>query len=443
MNSNKIYKKKSDLTDAHRIDRLYQAVEQFEYSSELAKRVYHLGKPYFTDSGYTASLSAMQNGWWNFNFNRHFFDSLCENEMIFVILHETLHYTFRHLFRCLDRSPALWNIACDLVVNNFLLEKVGFANITNVRFQRFLKLSITFENLPIVPVNQRLNLTAEEVYDLLAKSPKILQKNAPCLHACDDHEWSGEEGQNGTKDGEPIEDLVGQSRSEARGTKDSEIIEELVEQAQKIFREWMPNWGDTPSGELRAIGEIAKLVDISWDLILSRHIASCIQLAFEERWAPPNRKIAWLYPDVLLPADQEVEHPLLSVLMAIDASGSISQSVLDRLAAVARSIPANRVQLTAVSFDTRVYPANIRAKASQIRGGGGTSFTAVENFAKKQSQYPDLIVVLTDGFAPRPTVQQPNRWFWLITAHGTTKHIEGVGRFCMISDMIVNSNNGA
>ena len=56
--------------------------------------------------------------------------------------------------------------------------------------------------------------------------------------------------------------------------------------------------GNTAAGQL-------KKGDIDWDYILSRRIASCIQLTSEERWAPPNRKIAWLYPDVLLPAEHQ------------------------------------------------------------------------------------------------------------------------------------------
>jgi predicted metal-dependent peptidase len=367
MDNNYTYKKKSELSDVHRFNRLYQAVEQFEYSSELAKRVYHLGNPCFTDSVHTASLSITQNGNRSFNFNRSFFDKLGANEMIFVIFHEALHYTFRHLFRRLDRLPALWNIACDLVVNNFLLEKVGFSDISNPRFRNFLKSAITFENLPISPVSQRLSLTAEEVYELLVRNQKTVQKNSSDLHACDDHDWSDDRVQNETKEGMMDDDSGEPTQSnndyEVEG---NETIEDLVEQSQKIFREWMPNWGDTPLGELRAIGEITKSIDISWDLILSKRIASCIKLAFEERWAPPNRKIAWLYPDILLPADQEVEQPLVSILMAIDASGSISQSVLNKLVAIARSIPKNQVQLTVVSFDTRIYPVDILAQVPKI-----------------------------------------------------------------------------
>jgi len=277
MDNNYTLKKKSDLSDVHRFNRLYQAVEQFEYSSELAKRVYHLGKPCFTDSVHTASLSITQNGQRSFNFNRSFFDKLGPNEMIFVIFHEALHYTFRHLFRRLDRLPALWNIACDLVVNNFLLEKVGFGDIMNPRFGNFLESAITFENLPVSPVSQRLSLTAEEVYELLLKNQKTVQKYSSKLHTCDDHDWSDDKVQNETKDGKMDDDPEEQTQSnndhevEGNGT-----IEDLVEQSQKIFREWIPNWGDTPLGELRAIGEQNKSIDVGWDSILSRRIVHVI-----------------------------------------------------------------------------------------------------------------------------------------------------------------------
>ena len=210
-----------------------------------------------------------------------------------------------------------------------------------------------------------------------------------------------------------------------------EVIDELTERAQKVFRDWMPSWGSTSLGELRAIGEIDEFVNIDWEFILSRRITSNIRLTLEERWAPPNRKIAWLYPEVLLPADHQVEQYQTSVLMAIDTSGSISRSVLDRFLCVARSIPADRVLLTAISFDTKVYPVDIWENVPVIRGGGGTSFMAVETFATQQiGRYPDLVVVLTDGYAPRPVIQHPDRWFWLITDYGITRHIEGVGRYC-------------
>jgi predicted metal-dependent peptidase len=452
MKDRKFCKNTSFQTDTRRSERLYVAVEQFEYSPELAKRVYHLGIPHFTDSISTASLTVTGRGKPIFDFNRTFFDDLGYIALVFVILHETLHYAFRHHLRCHDRLPALWNVACDLVVNAFLLQKVSFAQVSSRSFHEFLQSAITFSNLPIVPTsNELVRITAEEVYDLLVKNLRSILGKASNLKACDEHTWSELNADNGheqdrlDEDSESIHekscgstnDCDGQIiplEANANGMPDrDEALDELTERAQQVFRDWMPAWGNTPSGELRAIGETDKSSNIDWESILSRRIASSIRLTLEERWAPPNRKIAWLYPDVLLPADHEVEQYQNYVLVAIDASGSISRSVLDRFLGVARSIPADRVQLTTISFDTKVYPVDIRENVPAIRGGGGTSFKAVEMFATEQmNRYPDLIVVLTDGYAPRPAVQHLDRWFWLVTENGTTSHVEGIGRCCRI-----------
>lgn len=413
MSTQKTYQNNTpNRTDIQRADRLYAAVDQFEYGAELAKRVYHLGTPRFVNSCPTASLTVGQEGQPAFTFNRAYFDNLGHNEMVFVVLHETLHLAFRHPWRRHDRSPALWNIACDLVVNAFLLQKAGFGAITDDRFGHFLASAVTFETLPIALKDSQLTLTAEQVYDLLGANTGIVQRNASKIKGCDEHEWA---------------ELDLESISEQR-----ESTSALTEQAQETFREWLASWGDKSSGELRAIGEVHQSVKVAWDLILSRRIASCVQRAIEQRWAPPNRKTAWLYPDLLLPTDCEMEQFRRSVLIAIDASGSIAPAVLDRLVAVARSVPPGKVQVRAISFDAAVYPVDLWAEPPKILGGGGTSFAAVEAFTDRLSRYPDLVVVLTDGFAPRPTVRHPDRWFWLITEGGTTRAIEGIGRNCLI-----------
>jgi predicted metal-dependent peptidase len=185
---------------------------------------------------------------------------------------------------------------------------------------------------------------------------------------------------------------------------------------------------------MRAVGKVVEPIHMDWDLVLLNRIASILTLAFEQRWAPPNRKTAWLYPEVLLPSDREIEKVQSSILLAIDASGSITEAVLTRLLGLARSIPQDRVDIKSISFDTDAYPFEIWGMEPEILGGGGTSFDAIEAFAAKLSHYPDLIVVLTDGFAPRPNVQHPDRWFWLITQGGSSQNIQGIGGWCLIRD---------
>src|SRR6185503_9331071 len=47
---------------------------------------------------------------------------LDEEECRFVMAHELLHVALRHHARRLGRDPYLWNIACDYVINGWLVE---------------------------------------------------------------------------------------------------------------------------------------------------------------------------------------------------------------------------------------------------------------------------------------------------------------------------------
>jgi len=413
MDENKMssFKINTGSSDRRRIERLYRAVDLFEWCNELVNRVYHLGIPYFTDAIPTASMTVIPSGAPRFEFNRRFFDGLGKHELVFVVLHEALHYAFRHHERRQARLAAVWNVACDLVVNVFLLERVGFNRISDPLFRRFINSAVTFQNLRLAPARDGLSLSAEEVYELLEKDFTRVGADASGLQACDEHPWAALEGTE-----QPI----------------SDSLEELAAQAQRCLRETIGSWGDREVGEFRAIGIAVEPVRIRWDQIMACRIASGIRLAFEQRWAPPSRRIAWLFPRILLPADQEVEKLCTSVFLAVDASGSIPEQVLERFFGIARGIPQDRIDLTAISFDTRTYPLNVRAQMPHIQGGGGTSFDAVEQHAIRLQHYPDLVIVLTDGHAARPTISRPDRWFWLITQDGTSDHVAGIGRHCRI-----------
>ena len=407
--------RKSKASDSRRDERLYAAVDQFEGPAELAKRVYHLGTPHFTDSWSHACLNMTGAGKPVFLFGRSFFDGLGDRELVFVLLHEAMHYAFRHHARRQERILAVWNIACDLVVNEFLLQRAGFSNIPDAGFAEFMRSAITFKNLQVAPPGKWLTLTAEETYNLLLeKRPGRLSAGAD-LVACDEHVW-------------PETDIDASAGI-------AEELEDLIDEIQLALRTCEGAWGDASVGELRAIGADLKPISLNWDLILASRIASCLNLAYEQRWAPPSRKLAWMFPDILLPSDQQMEELRTSLIVAVDASGSISQAVLDRFIKIARSIPRDRVELRSVSFDTAIYPLDIWADPPGILGGGGTSFNVIEQFATELPCYPDLVVVLTDGHAARPAISRSDRWFWLITEDGTADHVAGIGRSYPVGEL--------
>ena len=65
-------------------------------------------------------------------FGVDFLDSLGDEELDFVMMHEVMHVVLQHCFRGRDCDDELFNVACDIVVNsNILLEnKMKLSSIT-------------------------------------------------------------------------------------------------------------------------------------------------------------------------------------------------------------------------------------------------------------------------------------------------------------------------
>lgn len=112
----------------------------------------------------------------------NYFESLGENDRLFIIAHEIMHIKFMHMYRLKDkegkkRDPELWNIATDAIINANL-ERDGFT------------IKEGYVNMP-----EALNYSAEEFYQILLQEKEKKQKEQD---QCD----SGEQNQNGeSKDG--------------------------------------------------------------------------------------------------------------------------------------------------------------------------------------------------------------------------------------------------
>ena len=85
---------------------------------------------------------------------------LSNEECRFVMAHELLHAGLRHDTRCQGRDPYLWNVACDYVINSWLLEMgVGELPHIGVLYDPDLK-----------------NLSAESIYDQIVKNLRLIRK---------------------------------------------------------------------------------------------------------------------------------------------------------------------------------------------------------------------------------------------------------------------------
>ncbi len=86
---------------------------------------------------------------------------LTEEEARFVLAHEFLHAGLRHSVRQGERDPWLWNVACDFVINGWLLE---------------MKLGYPPEGIGFLHDPGLKDSSAEEIYEQIVSNLGLLQK---------------------------------------------------------------------------------------------------------------------------------------------------------------------------------------------------------------------------------------------------------------------------
>ena len=97
------------------------------------------------------------------NFSPVFLESLSNDEVDFVLMHEILHVVLKHCFRGRKVDPYLFNVACDIVVNSNIL----YSKNMNLKYITLEKYG---ESMHFAPNGKEGYLyTAEEVYNMLIK----------------------------------------------------------------------------------------------------------------------------------------------------------------------------------------------------------------------------------------------------------------------------------
>lgn len=101
-----------------------------------------------------------------------FLDSIDDQQLEFVLLHEILHCALGHPRRMAGRDQHLFNIACDIVVNSIALEELSINPKT-----------FTIQNRKLMDLapdgSKGSEHTAEEIYDMLTKGQKKNRGSMP------------------------------------------------------------------------------------------------------------------------------------------------------------------------------------------------------------------------------------------------------------------------
>ncbi len=300
---------------------------------------------------------------------------LSNDECLFVFAHELLHAGLNHASRRRGRDPLLWNIACDFVINSWLIE-MGVGTPPSIGLLHDAKLA---------------GQSAEEIYDLLAADIRRARKLA-------------------TLRGIGEQDLIGDD--------DGSVFTDAETYCRRALAQGFDRYvyngcrGLIPAGLIEEIRSLSQ-PPIPWDVKLAQW--------FDERFPPPELRRSYARPSrrqastpdiprpsITKPTEEERRSRVFGVLL--DTSGSMEPQLLGKALgaiasyALARDVIAVRlVCCDAQAYDSGwVEPERLLDRFS-LRGRGGTvlqpGLDCFHDLAR-QGDFPRLgpLLVITDGY---------------------------------------------
>lgn len=326
------------------------------------------------------------------NFSPVFLESLSNDEVDFVLMHEILHVVLKHCFRGRRVDPYLFNIACDIVVNSNIL----YSKNMNLKYITLEKYG---ESMHLAPNGKEGYLyTAEEVYNMLIKDS--LAKNSGKSvkgDSFDDHSHWEEADDDFTID-EWEKRVIDAAESSAK--RDTSI-------------------GNIPLGVQRYISSL-KNATIDWRKLLNDFISLEVG---DYSFTPPDRRIEgpFFMPDFNEMVEKEDDPK--EILFMIDTSGSVNSSQITQAYSEIKGALEQFTSLTGYLgfFDYVVYEPQEFSSIEDIleiipKGGGGTNFFAVFEYVNNLENKPKAIIILTDGYArfPKESVRNGIPVIWVM-----------------------------
>ena len=304
------------------------------------------------------------------------------DELVGVLAHEVMHLVFKHHLRRGDRHPKKWNMACDYVINNSLVDDWGF----------------------ILPKGALINSaysgkSADEVYSMLPDPPD------------GDGDGYGDGGWGEVKD-QPGSNGKAMSRDE-RDKAEAEMKVD-INQAYNACK----SQGNLPAGIKRMVEEMND-PKLPWREILSRFLGERAKVDYS--LTKPNKRFAHM--DVIMPGlDGET---FGKVVLACDTSCSIDEGMLKEVCSEVLEClnqyddEGVDVTLTVLWCDTKVYPEEVGIGGNpNPQGGGGTDFAPVFEYIAENNVQAKAVIYITDGecdsFGEQPGIDV----IWGITSDG-------------------------
>lgn len=280
--------------------------------------------------------------------NPDIINELSEDELIFLLAHETLHCAYLHMARINNRDHQKWNIACDYVINLFLDDR-NFSMIQGILLDE-----------------QYRDMSAEQIYDMLPDNTQP--------------------------------DPLGQDIIENLNTQEQQQIQQNILSAS--MQAELQGKSDSIPDDIKRYLEQLTQPKVNWKAVLKRFLNQISKDDYS--WRKPNRRM--LCRGIYVPS--LYSHTVGKITFAIDVSGSISQKEFNEFISevyscfdVCKPKDIDIIQWShyLVAHDTVNSIDELRR--IQLKGTGGTNpDIAITTFNKTDSR---ALIILTDGqFSP-------------------------------------------
>ena len=311
------------------------------------------------------------------NYGREFIKRLDDKELAFVVLHETLHKAYRHLFiwrKLWEEDGQIANMACDYVINLQLVDMD--------KDQQLLAMPM-YEGKVVGLVNERFRgMNAKQVFDIL-KEEEPEGGYGGGGGGIDEHDWEG------------AKELTDEQKKQLAKEVDQAIRQGIIAHEKLV--------GNGGGGLNRELEDLMH-PEVDWKEVLKEFVRSTCNAKDASSWRRVNRR--FLGSDVYMPTliGEKVGH----LVIGIDTSGSVGgkelSEFLSEVQGIAQEVHPEKVDL--IYWDGAVagheeYDGNTVSNivsSTQPKGGGGTDPTCVMHYLKENAIRPEAIIMLTDGY---------------------------------------------
>ena len=363
--------------------------------------------------------------------NPAFVDTLQDNHLTGVLIHEAWHVMDAHHLRQGRRDSRRWNEACDYAINGLILK----AN---------------FELPADALVNSKYDgMSAEQIYGALETEQQNADQDTTNQSGDQSGKQSSDQSGDDGQSGDQSDTGKGQQSTQAPDTgkcggviqptsadgtplSDAEITEakRALQQTVNEAIHASEKRGDMPGSVKKHITE-SREAQVDWKEKLHSFAKGTIPTDYS--WRRPHKRR--MRQGIYLPSLEC--NGTGEIVIGLDTSASVSEKAFEHFAGEVVSIfeETNPSAVHLLYCDTQVHPETYeREDLDDLKivrkGYGGTSFTPVFDWVNKRiaegEEPPQCVVYLTDGYGEEPKTSPDYPVLWVCCSHKKMKTGETV-----------------